>query len=266
MGLATKTPDQVRAMRRAGLVVARTLREIRSVVEPGVTPVDLDQLAARLIRDAGATPSFLGYHGYPATICTSVNDVVVHGIPDDRPLRAGDVISVDCGAVVDGWHGDAAVTVAVGDLEEPVAALVAACEASLVAGIGAMVPGGRLGDIGSSVQSSVESSGTYGILTDFTGHGIGRAMHEEPFVPNYRTRRRGPKLDSGVVLAVEPMITLGAPEVTVDGDGWTVRTVDGSVSAHVEHTIAVTPQGPWVLTSLDSSHPWDDGVGNDAES
>ena len=130
-------------------------------------------------------------------------------------------------------------------------------------------PDGKAGSkspIGSSVQASVESSGTYGILTDFTGHGIGRAMHEEPFVPNYRTRRRGPKLDSGVVLAVEPMITLGAPEVTVDGDGWTVRTVDGSVSAHVEHTIAVTPQGPWVLTSLDSSHPWDDGVGRDAES
>ena len=264
MGLATKTPDQVRAMRRAGLVVARTLAEIKAAIEPGVTPVDLDQIAARLIRDAGATPSFLGYHGYPATICTSVNDVVVHGIPNDRPLRPGDVISVDCGAVVDGWHGDAAVTVAVGDLEEPVAALVAACESSLVAGIGAMVPSGRLGDIGSAVQTSVESSGAYGILTDFTGHGIGRAMHEEPFVPNYRTRRRGPKLDTGVVLAVEPMITLGAPEVRVDGDGWTVRTVDGSVSAHVEHTIAVTPHGPWVLTSLDTSHPWDDGLGDDA--
>jgi methionyl aminopeptidase len=259
MGLATKTPDQVRAMRRAGLVVARTLGALRSATTPGVTPRDLDRLAAGLIRDADATPSFLGYHGYPATICTSVNDVVVHGIPDDRPLRSGDVISIDCGAIVDGWHGDAAVTIQVGEVAAPVAALVSGCDRSLRAGIEAMVPGNRLGDIGAAVQSSVETAGGYGILTDFTGHGIGRAMHEEPFVPNYRPRRRGPRLDVGVVLAVEPMITLGSPEVEVDADGWTVRTVDGSVSAHSEHTIAVTDQGPWVLTAVDSPHPWDVG-------
>lgn len=255
MGLATKAPDQVLAMREAGLVVGHTLGALRAAIEPGVTPRDLDEIAARLIAEAGATPSFLGYHGYPATICASVNDVVVHGIPDDRPLRSGDVISIDCGAVVDGWHGDSAITVGVGTLAAPVAALVAACEASLSAGICAMVPGARLGDIGAAVQSSVEASGAYGILTDFTGHGIGRAMHEPPFVPNYRTRRRGPRLEPGVVLAVEPMITLGSPEVSTDADDWTVRTDDGSVSAHVEHTIAVTERGPWVLTAVDSDEP-----------
>jgi methionyl aminopeptidase len=255
MGLATKTPDQVRAMRAAGLVVAQTLQALRQAVAPGVTPLDLDALAARTIREAGASPSFLGYHGYPATVCTSVNDVVVHGIPDDRPLRSGDVISIDCGAIVDGWHGDAAITVGVGEVAEPVAAMVAACERSLAAGIAAMTAGARLSDIGAAVQGAVEDAGAYGILTDFTGHGIGRAMHEPPFVPNYRTRRRGPRLEAGVVLAVEPMITLGSPEVSVDPDGWTVRTDDTSWSAHVEHTVAVTPHGPWVLTALDSEEP-----------
>jgi len=255
MGLATKTPDQVRAMRRAGLVVAEALSEVKAAAVAGTTPRDLDALAAAVIADAGATPSFLGYHGYPATLCTSVNEVVVHGIPDDRPLRDGDVISVDCGAVVEGWHGDAAVSIGVGALAEDVAAMVQACERALAAGIATMRPGSRLADIGAAVQASVEASGSYGILTDFTGHGIGRAMHEPPFVPNYRTRRRGPRLDAGVVLAVEPMITLGLPEVSTDPDGWTVRTDDGSWAAHVEHTIAVTPAGPWVLTALDSPEP-----------
>jgi methionyl aminopeptidase len=255
MGLATKTPDQVRAMRRAGLVVARALAEVRAAAVPGATPRELDALAAHIIADAGATPSFLGYHGYPATLCASVNDVVVHGIPDDRPLQDRDVISIDCGAVVDGWHGDAAITVGVGSLAADVAAMVQACERALAAGIATMTSASRLADIGAAVQASVEASGDYGILTDFTGHGIGRAMHEPPFVPNYRTRRRGPKLDVGVVLAVEPMITLGAPDVSTDPDGWTVRTDDGSWAAHVEHTIAVTPAGPWVLTALDSPEP-----------
>jgi methionyl aminopeptidase len=266
MRLATKTPHQVVAMRRAGLVVARTLAALRDAISPGTTPRDLDALASRLIRQAGASASFLGYHGYPATICTSVNDVVVHGIPDDRPLRSGDVISIDCGAIVDGWHGDSAITVGVGDLDEPVAALVAACERSLSAGIGAMVAQGRLGDIGAAVQASVEASGTYGILTDFTGHGIGQAMHEEPFVPNYRTRRRGPRLDVGLVLAIEPMITLGGADVSVDADGWTVRTDDGSVSAHVEHTVAITPAGPWVLTALDGPSTWEEAAQGHAAS
>jgi methionyl aminopeptidase len=255
VALATKSPEQVRRMQAAGQVVGETLAAVGAAVAPGVTPRDLDALADREIRARGAVPSFLGYHGYPATLCISVNDVVVHGIPDDAPLEGGDVVSIDCGAVLDGWHGDSAITVGVGPLAAPVAALVAACEQALAAGIAAMRPGGRLGDIGASVEDAVRAAGPYGILTDFTGHGIGRAMHEPPFVPNVRSRRRGPRLEPGVVLAIEPMITLGSPDVSIDADGWTVRTDDASWSAHVEHTVAVTPHGPWVLTALDSPAP-----------
>jgi methionyl aminopeptidase len=249
VALAAKSREQVRLMQAAGQVVAETLAAVRAAVAVGVTPRDLDALAAREIRARGAVPSFLGYHGYPATLCVSVNDVVVHGIPDDRPFAAGDVVSIDCGAVLDGWHGDSAITVGVGPLAEPVAALVTTCEQALAAGIAAMRPGARLGDIGAAVEDAVRAAGPYGILTDFTGHGIGRAMHEPPNVSNVRTWRPGPRLEPGVVLAVEPMITLGGPDVHVDADGWTVRTQDGSWSAHVEHTIAVTPDGPWVLTA-----------------
>jgi methionyl aminopeptidase len=255
MGLPTKSPDDVLLMRAAGLVVASALTAVRQATVPGVTPRDLDALAERHIRDQGAVPSFLGYHGFPATLCVSVNDVVVHGIPDDTPLADGDVVSVDCGAVLEGWHGDAAVTIGVGRLQPHVEALVAACESALWAGIAVMRPGNRLGDIGAAVQDAVTAAGDYGILTDYTGHGIGRAMHEAPFVPNHRTRRRGPRLEPGVVLAVEPMITMSSAEVVVDPDGWTVRTVDGGWAAHVEHTIAVTERGPWVLTATDSVAP-----------
>ena len=255
MGLPVKSPAQVRAMRAAGLVVAETLAALREAVRPGVTPRDLDALASREIRARGAQPSFLGYHGYPATVCTSVNDVVVHGIPDDRPLVDGDVISIDCGAVLDGWHGDAAITVGGGALAEPVRVLVQACEDALAAGIAVMTSAHRLSDIGAEVERTVRAAGPSGILTDFTGHGIGTAMHEPPFVPNHRTRRRGPRLEPGVVLAIEPMITLGSPDVSVDPDEWTVRTDDGSWAAHVEHTVAVTPDGPWVLTALDGRSP-----------
>lgn len=251
MGLPVKSPAQVRSMRAAGLVVAETLAVLQDAVRPGITPRDLDALASREIHARGARPSFLGYHGYPATVCTSVNDVVVHGIPDDRPLVDGDVISIDCGAVLDGWHGDAAITVGVGRLAEPVRALVQTCEEALAAGIAVMTSAHRLSDIGAEVERTVRAAGPYGILTDFTGHGIGTAMHEPPFVPNHRTRRRGPRLEPGVVLAIEPMITLGAPDVSVEPDEWTVRTDDGSWAAHVEHTVAVTPDGPWVLTALD---------------
>ncbi len=242
-------------MHAAGQVVGETLAAVRAAVAPGVTPRDLDALADREIRARGAVPSFLGYHGYPATLCVSVNDVVVHGIPDDAPLQDGDVVSIDCGAVLGGWHGDSAVTVGVGPLAEPVAGLVAACEQALAAGIAAMRPGGRLGDIGAAVEDAVRAAGPYGILTDFTGHGIGRAMHEPPNVSNVRTRRPGPRLEPGVVLAIEPMVTLGSPDVGIDPDGWTVRTDDASWAAHVEHTVAVTPHGPWVLTALDSPPP-----------
>jgi methionyl aminopeptidase len=255
MGLATKSPGEVLLMRAAGLVVASTLAAVRRSTAPGMTPRQLDSLAEAHIRERGAVPSFLGYHGFPATLCVSVNDVVVHGIPDDTPLSDGDVVSVDCGAILDGWHADAAVTIGVGRLEPAVDALVAACEAALQAGIDAMQPGHRLGDIGAAVQDAVTAAGDYGILTDYTGHGIGRAMHEPPFVPNHRTRRRGPRLEPGVVLAVEPMITMASGKVAVDEDGWTVRTIDGGWAAHVEHTIAVTEHGPWVLTATDSAPP-----------
>jgi methionyl aminopeptidase len=245
-----KTPEQVARMRRAGIVVAETLALVREAAVVGVTPSELDALAAAAIDARGATPSFLGYHGYPATICTSVNDVVVHGIPDDRPLVDGDLLSVDCGAIVDGWHGDAAVTVRIGTVSAEDEALAATCEAALAAGIAAMVPGGWLRDIGIAVERTVRAAGRYGILEDYTGHGIGTAMHESPSVPNVRTLRRGLRLEPGVVLAVEPMITLGDPAVETLADGWTVRTLDGGRAAHVEHTIAVTEDGPLVLTAL----------------
>jgi methionyl aminopeptidase len=252
-----KTLDEIRAMRVAGRVVAQTLAVVRAAAVDGVTPRELDALAARSIAEHGASPSFLGYHGYPATLCTSVNEVVVHGIPDDRPLRDGDVLSVDCGAHVGGWHGDAAFTMVIGNGVAGGAgsaedhALVSAVEAALAAGIAAMRPGGVLRDIGTAVERSVRASGGYGILTDFTGHGIGRQMHEDPSVPNVRVRRKGPRLEPGVVLAIEPMITIGSPDVVVLDDAWTVRTLDGSRAAHAEHTVALLEDGPVVLTAVE---------------
>lgn len=238
-------------MRTAGLVVAQTLAAVRAAVAPGVTPRDLDALAEAEIRSRGAVPSFLGYHGYPATLCVSVNDEVVHGIPGDRPIRVGDIVSIDCGAIVDGWHGDAAVTVPVGDVPSEVSALLRTCEDALWSGIAAMRAGGRLRDIGTAVERQVRQAGPYGIVEEFGGHGIGTEMHQDPHVLNYRTRQRGPRLVSGLVLAVEPMINMGAAGTVLLDDGWTVKTADGSWSAHFEHSIAVTDDGPWVLTALD---------------
>ncbi|WP_299050513.1 type I methionyl aminopeptidase [uncultured Nocardioides sp.] len=250
-GIEVKTPEQVRAMRRAGLVVGRTLEVLRSAVAPGVTLAELDALAERTIRDAGATPSFLGYQGFPATICTSVNDVVVHGIPDDTVVADGDLVSVDCGAIVDGWHGDAAITVAVGEVPPAERALVSATEDAMWAGIAAARPGERVGDVSHAVASSLRAAGYDGIVRDYTGHGIGTALHQAPDVPNVGKPGRGPRLVVGMVLAVEPMVTLGTDEVDVDDDEWTVRTLDGSRAAHSEHTVALTEDGPWVLTALD---------------
>lgn len=238
-------------MRTAGLVVAETLAAVRAAVAPGVTPRDLDALAETEIRSCGAEPSFLGYHGFPATLCVSVNDEVVHGIPGDRPIKAGDIVSIDCGAIVDGWHGDAAVTVPVGDVPAEVSALLETCEDALWTGISAMHAGGRLRDIGAAVERRVRQSGPYGIVEEFGGHGIGTEMHQDPHVLNYRTRHRGSRLVPGLVLAVEPMINLGSPDTVLLEDGWTVKTADGSWSAHFEHSIAVTADGPWVLTALD---------------
>ena len=252
MSIEIKTPEQIAAMREAGLVVARTLRVLADAVRPGITTADLDALAEAEIRAVGAIPSFKGYHGYPATICTSVNDEIVHGIPSPRrSLREGDIISIDCGAILAGWHGDAAVTVGVGAISAGDAALLEACETALWRGLAQARAGGRLGDISHAVEASVERSGRYGVVEEYTGHGIGSAMHMDPPVPNYGRAGRGPRLRPGMALAIEPMVMLGGPETVQLDDGWTVVTADGSRAAHFEHTVAITDDGPWVLTAED---------------
>jgi methionyl aminopeptidase len=251
-GIEIKTPEQIAAMRRAGLVVARTLRVLREAVKPGISTADLDALAAREIRGAGATPSFLNYHGYPGVICTSPNEVIVHGIPGpDTVLGEGDIISIDCGAIVDGWHGDAAITVGVGEISPELTRLLAVCETALWHGLAQVRAGNRLTDVSHAVEASVRGAGPYGIIEEYVGHGIGSAMHMDPPVPNYGRPGRGPKLREGMALAVEPMIVLGQPETAVLEDDWTVVSVDGSYAAHFEHTAAITPDGPWVTTAED---------------
>ena len=269
-----KTPGQLAAMREAGLVVARTLSAVAAAAEPGVSTRELDAIAAREIRDAGAQPSFLGYHGYPATICTSVNEQIVHGIPSDQVrLAAGDVLSIDAGAIVRGWHGDAAVTIAIGEPSDQAAELIAACERALWHGIAAAVAGNRLTDVSWAVESSVPSYGAdsgghsagrgtppgpqrpgtprYGIVREYTGHFIGSAMHMDPHVPNYGRPGRGPLLTEGMAMAIEPMLVLGDRHTSLLADDWTVVTADGSLAAHFEHTVAITADGPWVLTAED---------------
>ena len=255
-GVEIKTPDQIAVMREAGLVVARTLEVLREAVGPGVTTADLDGLAHDTIRDQGATSNFLDYGalhgvgGFPGVICTSVNDEVVHGIPGRRTLRDGDVISIDCGAIVAGWHGDAAITVPVGDVPEEVTDLLRVTEEALWRGIAAASLGGRVGDISDAVEASIRPSG-YGIVDGYTGHGIGSAMHQPPDVPNIGGRGRGPKLVRGLALAVEPMVTVGSPRTRTLADDWTVVTTDGSWAAHFEHTFTLADTGTWVLTALD---------------
>jgi len=249
-GIEIKTRDEIAVMRRAGLLVGETLELLRSSVRAGISTAELDAIAEDHIRSAGAAPSFLGYHGFTGTICTSVNHQVVHGIPGDQVLADGDVISIDCGAIVDGWHGDAAITVAVGEVTEEVTELMRVTEEAMWRGIAAARLGGRVGDISQAVEACVRAAGSYGIVEDYTGHGIGSEMHQAPDVPNYG-RRRGPKLVEGLALAVEPMITLGTKETSVLADDWTVVTLDGSWSAHYEHTFTLTPDGAWVLTALD---------------
>src|SRR6202034_4815564 len=246
------TPAQSARMYAAGQVVARTLAALADAVRPGVTTAELDSIAEREIRSAGAVPSFLGYFGYPASICASVNEQVVHGIPGDRQrLQAGDVISIDCGAVLDGWHGDAAISVGVGQIAPADQALLDACEASMWAGIAQAVPGRRLGDISHAIERSVRGSGDYGLIREYTGHGIGTEMHMDPAVRNYGPPGQGPRLRTGMALAIEPMITRGGRQVAELEDGWTVVSVDGSRAAHFEHTVAITAGGPWVLTAAD---------------
>lgn len=246
-----KTPEEFDRMRLAGDVVARTLRVLAGAVRPGITTAELDAIAAREIRAAGAEPSFLGYYGYPATICTSVNEEIVHGIPSgERRLAAGDIISIDCGAIVDGWHGDAAVSVGVGEIDPADQALLDACAAALWAGIAQARPENRLGDISHAVEESVRAAGAYGLIREYTGHGIGTEMHMDPPVPNYGPPGQGPSLRAGMALAIEPMITRGGARTRELADGWTVVTADGSRAAHFEHTVAITAAGPWVLTDL----------------
>jgi methionyl aminopeptidase len=250
-GVEIKTPEQIDGMRKAGLVVGGTLALLRGNVRAGVSTAELDGIAEDNIRSAGATPSFLGYHGFPASICASVNDEVVHGIPGERVLADGDVISIDCGAIVDGWHGDAAITVPVGQVPDPVTDLMLVTEESMWRGIAAAHLGGRVTDISHAVERHVRSRGSFGIVEDYTGHGIGSEMHQPPNVPNFGRPGKGPRLVEGLALAVEPMITLGAPETDVLDDDWTVVTADGNWAAHFEHTFTLTRTGTWVLTALD---------------
>ncbi len=254
-GIEIKTPEEFARMREAGLVVCRTLKALADAVRPGITTAELDAIAAREIEGAGAVPSFLGYFGYPATICTSVNEQIVHGIPDpEQRLRSGDIISIDCGAVLDGWHGDAALSVGIGEVSAEDQALLDACAAALWHGIAQARPGNHLGDISHAVERSViASGGRYGIVREYTGHGIGSAMHMEPTVPNFGAPGRGPRLRAGMALAIEPMITLGGEQTVELADGWTVVTADASRAAHFEHTVAITPDGPWVLTAEDGA-------------
>lgn len=240
-------------MRDAGLVVARTLERLAAAVRPGISTGALDALAEESIRAQDAVPSFLGYHGFPGSICASIGAEVVHGIPrSDRVLAEGDLLSIDCGAILGGWHGDAAITVGVGDCDPALLRLSEVTEQALWAGLAAVLDGGRLSDIGAAVEAVVRPHG-YGLLDGYTGHGIGTSMHEPPDVPNLAPQGagRGMELEPGLVLAVEPMVTLGDPAVTELDDDWTVVTLDGRPAAHWEHTVAVTPDGPWVLTALD---------------
>jgi len=250
-GIEIKTPEQIEKMRAAGLVVGRTLELLRESARPGVTTLELDQIAEDSIRSSGATPSFKGYHGFTGSICASVNDEVVHGIPGDRVLEDGDVISIDCGAIVDGWHGDAAITVAIGEVPEAALELMRVTEEAMWRGFAAARLGGRVTDISHAVESYVRSQGDYGVIEDYVGHGIGSAMHQPPNVPNYGRPGRGPKLVEGLALAVEPMVVAGHHATHVLADDWTVKTDDGSLAAHFEHTFTLTPKGTWVLTAID---------------
>jgi len=246
-----KTPAQIELMRKAGLVVGHTLERIKREAGVGVTTNDLDRIAREELKSHGATSSFLGYYGYPAVICASVNDEVVHGIPNDRVLQAGDILSVDFGAIIEGWHGDAAVSIEIGTCAQEVSKLSAVTQAALWAGLSQAVIGNRLSDIGHNVEKTIRQAGTYGILEEYVGHGIGTKMHMDPSVPNFGAPGQGPELIAGMALAVEPMVTLGDRHVHTLDDNWTVVTDDQSWASHWEHTVAITDEGPWVLTAID---------------
>jgi methionyl aminopeptidase len=249
VAITIRTPQEIEKMRRSGHVVREVLETVRRAVKPGASTLDLETAAAAKIQELGATPAFKGYRGYPCVLCASVNNEVVHGIPSaERQLRDGDIVSIDTGVVLDGYYGDSAITVAVG---KKVAAktrkLLDVTEASLACAIRAVKPGATLGDVGAAVQETVEAEG-FSVVRDFVGHGIGTRLHEDPQIPNFGTRGQGQKLRAGMVLAIEPMVNAGRPGVQVLKDGWTAVTEDGSLSAHFEHTVAVTSEGALVLT------------------
>jgi methionyl aminopeptidase len=247
--IVCRSAKELDQMREAGRLVGEVLTELMAHVAPGVTTADLDALAEKRIMRAGAVPAFKGYHGYPATICASINEEVIHGIPSGRRvLNEGDVVSIDVGASLNGYYADSAMTLPVGQVSEDAATLLRVTEESLYKAIECVKPGGRISDIGHAVQHHVEAYG-FSVVREFVGHGIGQRMHEEPQVPNYGEPGRGPRLAEGMVLAIEPMVNAGKPAVKVLPDGWTAVTRDGGLSAHFEHTVAVTANGPWILTA-----------------
>jgi methionyl aminopeptidase len=249
-GIIRKTPEQIEQMAAAGAIQARCLQMLRAKCRPGVTTAELDSAAERFIASQGADPSFLGYRGFPGSICASPNSMVVHGIPDQYALARGDIISLDVGVTKEGWVADAAVTVPVGPVSDEATQLLEATERALADGTAAALPGNHLGDISHAIQRRVEGEG-FSIIRSLVGHGVGRDMHEDPQIPNFGEPGKGPRLEAGMVLAIEPMVNAGGPEVRVGGDGWAVYSADGSLAAHFEYTVAVTESGPRVLT------PWD---------
>jgi len=249
VAITIRTPQEIEKMRRSGQVVREVLEHVREAVKPGASTLDLEERAAAKMKELGATPAFKGYHGFPCVLCTSINSEVVHGIPSaKRKLRDGDIVSIDTGVVMDGYYGDSAITVAVGQrVLDKTRRLLETTQASLESAIRAVKPGATLGDVGAAVQETVEAQG-FSVVRDFVGHGIGTHLHEDPQVPNFGIRGKGPKLRAGMVLAIEPMVNEGGPGVQVLKDGWTTVTEDGSWSAHFEHTVAVTEEGSLVLT------------------
>ena len=252
MAIELKSLEQLKLMRRAGIVVAESLQLIREAIEPGTTTNHLNEIAVKHLKKSGAKSNFLNYHGYPAVICASINDQIVHGIPNDIKINEGDIVSIDFGAIVDGWHGDSAFSVVAGKADQEDLKLLATCEESMWRGIAAARVGGKLTDISSAIEQYINSQGKYGILREYGGHGIGTAMHQEPHVLNFGAPGMGPELEIGIALAIEPMITRGTHKTKVLDDEWTVVSQDGSRGAHFEHTFTLAPDGkPFVLTALD---------------
>lgn len=243
-----KTDDEIELLRKSCLLVCSTLSEVAANIKPGVTPKKLDTIAEAFIRDNDAVPGFLNYRGFPATLCISRNDVVVHGIPDDVSIKEGDILSIDCGVVMNGFNGDAAFTFAVGEPELEIQELMRQTREALRLGIAQAVPGNRIGDIGYAIQHHTEKVHGYGVVRELVGHGLGKSLHEEPEVPNYGKKGKGRKIRKGLVIAIEPMINLGTRQIKQDNDGWTIRTRDNKASAHFEHSIAVRENGADILS------------------